>query len=153
MDTTIYYWISGGLFLLGVILFFVLASRRKYRSVVKETKDNEHIEHYTKIRDKVTVRKLKVKKVSDEGRGVNLGSIVATLFGIGITIFVGIQVMNAVQTSLCDNTVNVSAGMAGLGNCVNGQIEGGLFSTIMPFIVIGGCLFIAFSGINVFRNV
>jgi len=154
MVSTIYYLISGGIVLLGIIGFIIMASRRKYRSISKEDiPENEHIEHYTEIRDEVTIRKPRKKKVVEEEEtsgGFNFVSLAVSLVGFGIAIMVGIQVLSAVESSVCGqaNTTSFEGyGTASLGTCVNGQLEDGLFSLVVPIIAVLG---IGFVLLNVF---
>jgi hypothetical protein len=158
MVLTLYYLISGGIVLLGIIGFIIMASRRKYRSISKEDiPENEHIEHYTEIRDEVTVRKPRQKKVKEEDEtsgGFNFVSLAVGIFSLGIIFMVGTQVLSAVQSSVCGQTNTTSFegyGVASLGTCVNGKMEGGLFSIMLPLIFIGGFIMVMFNVFGISR--
>jgi len=152
MDMIIYL-ISGGLVLLGIILFFILASRRNYHLLSKQqgnkfVKDNEHIEHYTNIRDKITIRKPKVKKVRQtSSSSFNPMSIVGAIIGLVITLVVGMTVLNSVSSAMCgDGSINISNSYTpAIGSCNNGQLTGGLFSSIVPIIAVVGFVIVIMS--------
>lgn len=157
MISNIYYIISGGLVLLGLILFFVMSSRRKYRSITKEDiPENEHIEHYTEIRDEVTIRKPRQKKVVEEEEtsgGFSLVSMAVSLIGVSVVFMVGLTIMNTVMEAVCDQSMNTSYNndvmtQNMIGSCVDGKPTGGAFTIIVPIIAVIGLVFVL---LNVFR--
>jgi hypothetical protein len=157
MVSSLYYIISGGLVLLGLILFFVMATKRGYRSEPKvDIPENEHIEHYTEIRDEVTIRKPRKKKVVEEDEtsgGFNFVSLAVGLVGFGIAFMVFTTIMSTVSSTLCDQSMNVSYGndvmtQNMIGSCVDGKATGGVFGTLIPIMGVIGLVFVL---LNVFR--
>ena len=156
MVSSLYYFIAGGLILIGLIGFGILATRRKYRSKGIELPQNENIEHYTEIRDEVTVRKPKVKKVKDEetSTGFSVTSLLGTLIGLGVMMIVGITLMNTISSVLCEDTqynTSNSISPALIGTCTDGHMQGGMFSIMFLIIPIIGVLYIMLKVFGVIR--
>lgn len=84
------YYVIGslGLFLLGIVLFFVLARRRAYR-------DQTAAKNYEAIRQKLTLREPEPKKKVE--LSLPSGGVLGNLIGGFVTIVVGASLLPAIQ--------------------------------------------------------
>lgn len=95
-----FYGSLGGTLLLGVLLFFYLASRKKYR-------DKSAAENYEKIREKVTVRETP-KEEDTSSESTSGGGILGNLIGAFITILIGL-----IGITILPEVINQSANVTG----------------------------------------
>lgn len=102
----------GGLIVLGVLIFFYLAGRRKYRDPTAAPK-------YEQIRDKLTVREPEI--VKEEGAPTpeiqvanSLMSLAIGIVVVSITIVIGIYVLSALQASFVPGSAVANASQGAL---------------------------------------
>lgn len=130
-----YYLISAGIVFLGVVLFFYLSSRRKYR-------DPTEAQNYEKVRNKLSTRKLKVEEEQEEESfGLfNPASFVTTMMGLAIIVFVVVIVMGTSQTVLSADSSAYNSINIIVSNVLSGVT--GFFSSATPFFAIFAVLII-----------
>ena len=107
MEVWIAQLIGAGLASLGGIILFVLVKRKSYHTSKPDfiEERNEHVEHYTKVRDKIVKAKyIKSAKKSkdDEGGGFSIGSIIGGI----VVIVVGLNILPMVNDAIM--SVNTS---------------------------------------------
>jgi len=105
-----FHWVFIGLVGIGllVFLFLILHNPAKKRT---------HIDQYQIQKDKIKTRKTETEKAKagkdepkEEGISISINSIFMGIFGLGVVIFVGLTVLNSLQTNISQDTtmMNVS---------------------------------------------
>lgn len=123
------YWIAIGLFLLGIILFFYLSTRKNYRDQSAapnyDKLKNESINHYKEKRDKLSLRKIKkVEFYEPEESGFNPFVLVHGIIVLAISLFVGTTVLGTMQDTINETSVeyNVTTGLTEMMSQVRSSI-------------------------------
>lgn len=94
--------IAGGILAVAIIIFFVLSSKRGYRSQMEtiEKSTSSHINHYKEMRDKITIAQdapeEEEEQEEDEGEGQPLTfseGILALLGGVSVIMIIIIAIV------------------------------------------------------------
>ena len=157
MQTT--YYVMLGTLLLGVILFFYLASRKKYRDASAapnyDAKKNESIEHYKQVRDKLSLRKIKIQEEpTSSGSGI-LGNLVGGFVFIMVGLSILPTISDAVNSAYCSTTpssINVTSAINNFA-CINKEsAQGTMLGLVTPFFALIICIAALFMVGNPLRN-
>lgn len=120
--------VAGGIFGVGVLLFFLFASRRTYRR-------HPAIEHYVKVRDELSgLEPEKEEERSEESSGGTGGNLIGALIGLVVVAIVGINVFTMVKGSIFD-VCAASNSSIDLSLCPGMM---GTTLTVLPIILILG---------------
>ena len=151
MDTIAIFWIAAGVVsLFAIFLFIYFLNNHKYRSENPSYQTPRQIEHYERMRDKLTVidakkdAKLEIKEEDyedDDSSTPPFMQIAVSAVGIGVVLMVGYMVLGNVNDVLKTSSTNST-----LPN---------LSSTVFAgsgLVAVGIVVLLAFGLLSIFRD-